>query len=159
MPPNPDTITCPADLDRTSKAVWKKTRAILRKDDRWRPEYSVLLERYVRAIEVGRLARQRIAEREAELAKLRPEWEAERATARAAGDLDALKRAERNLSRTAYTAWGSQGQIVPHPDLKTARDAERDANDYAKELLLTPAARQKTGEAEKGPAGPFGGLL
>lgn len=130
MPPNPDTTTCPADLDRQSKSVWKKTRSILRRDDRWRPEYSLLLERYVRAIEVARLARCRIADR----ALLDPE--------------------------AAYITRGSQGQLVQHPDLKTAREAERDANEYARELVLTPAARAKGGEPAKPPTGgAFAGAL
>lgn len=130
MPANPDTTTCPADLDRQSKAVWKKTRAILRKDSRWRPEYSLLLERYVRAIEVARLARTRIAER-------------------AVTD-----------PTTAYTTRGSQGQLVAHPDLKVAKEAERDANEYARELVLTPAARSKMGEPEQPPTGgAFAGAL
>lgn len=130
MPPNPDTTTCPADLDRQSKAVWKKTRSIIRRDERWRPEYSLLLERYVRAIEVARLARTRIAER----AKVSPD--------------------------AAYTTRGSQGQLVQHPDLKTARDAEKDANEYARELGLTPAARAKLGEPERAPVGgAFAGVL
>ncbi len=41
------------------------------------------------------------------------------------------------------TAPGSKGQLVPHPNLKTAREAERDAHDYATALLLTPVARQR----------------
>lgn len=130
MPPNPDTTTCPDDLDRQSKAVWKKTRSLIRRDGRWRPEYSLLLERYVRAIEVARLARARIA-----------------------------KRAEFDTD-SAFTTRGSQGQLVQHPDLKTARDAEKDANEYARELVLTPAARAKMGEPDAAPTGgAFAGAL
>ena len=131
-----DTTACPADLDKQSKAVWKRTRTILKRDGRWRPEYSLLLERYVRAIEVGRLARQRIAARAVELAK--------------AGQGEGM----------AYLTHGSQGQLVQHPDLKTAREAERDANEYGKELVLTPAARAKGGDdGQKPPAGKFGGAF
>jgi P27 family predicted phage terminase small subunit len=41
------------------------------------------------------------------------------------------------------TATGSKGQNVAHPNLKTARDAERDAHDYATALLLTPESRRR----------------
>lgn len=41
------------------------------------------------------------------------------------------------------TARGSQGQLVQHPNVKTAREAERDAHEYAKDLLLTPKAREQ----------------
>lgn len=40
-------------------------------------------------------------------------------------------------------AVGSQGQPVPHPNIKTVREAERDAHEYAKDLLLTPKAREQ----------------
>ncbi len=123
----PDTSGCPSDLDPFSATVWKRTRHQLMKDGRWRPEYSLLLERYVRSCEVARKARGRIA-------------------IRAAVDPD-----------EAYTTRGSQGQLVQHPDLKTAREAERDANEYGKELILTPAARQKLGE-QPVPSGKFGGM-
>jgi phage terminase small subunit len=94
------------------------------------------LERYVRAIEVGRLARARIAQRAAELDK------------------------EGKGDQMAYLTHGSQGQLVQHPDLKTARDAEKDANDYGRELLLTPAARAKGGaEPAKATGGKFGGVF
>lgn len=43
------------------------------------------------------------------------------------------------------TAKGSKGQDVAHPNLKTARDAERDAHDYATALLLTPESRHRHG--------------
>jgi P27 family predicted phage terminase small subunit len=41
------------------------------------------------------------------------------------------------------TARGSQGQLVQHPNVKTARESERDAQDYARDLLLTPKAREQ----------------
>lgn len=56
------------------------------------------------------------------------------------------------------TARGSQGQLVQHPNVKTARESERDAQDYARDLLLTPKAREQhqieKHRAEKG--GKFG---
>jgi len=56
------------------------------------------------------------------------------------------------------TARGSQGQLVQHPNVKTARESERDAHDYARDLLLTPKAREQhqieKQRAEKG--GKFG---
>jgi P27 family predicted phage terminase small subunit len=58
------------------------------------------------------------------------------------------------------TTKGSMGQLVQHPNLKTARDAEHDAHQYATDLLLTPASRKRAGldeaETEDGPyAGAF----
>lgn len=68
-----------------------------------------LLERYVRAMETARHARERLA------------------------------------AADTYVTLGSQGQLVQHPDIKTAREAERDAHEYAGALLLTPAARSRHG--------------
>ena len=61
--------------------------------------------------------------------------------------------------RPRFTCVGSQGQLVQHPDLKTAREAERDAHEYAKELLLTPAARKRAEVEVKRDVGKFGGVL
>jgi P27 family predicted phage terminase small subunit len=41
------------------------------------------------------------------------------------------------------TARGSQNQLVQHPNVKTERESQRDAHDYARDLLLTPKARQQ----------------
>lgn len=159
----PTKSDCPVDFDKQSRLVWRQTKKVLNDEAHWHNEYRPLLERYVRALEVGRLARGRITQRENELEGLRPQWIKERDELRivevpATITTERLKKVERDLSRTAYTAWGSQGQLVPHPDLKTAREAERDANDYAKELLLTPASRAKGGDstAGKGKPGAFG---
>ena len=38
---------------------------------------------------------------------------------------------------------GSTGQLVPHPAVKMAREAERDAQKFADALLLGPAARAR----------------
>jgi phage terminase small subunit len=40
---------------------------------------------------------------------------------------------------------------VPHPALKIARDAERDAAEYARDLLLTPRSRRTAGVMERTP--------
>jgi P27 family predicted phage terminase small subunit len=47
------------------------------------------------------------------------------------------------------TVEGSKGQLVQHPNVKTAREAERDAHEYAKDLLLTPKAREQHELAKK----------
>jgi len=51
------------------------------------------------------------------------------------------------VMRTAAEAepWttGSTGQLVAHPALKLAAEADRDAARYAGDLLLTPAARKR----------------
>src|SRR5437660_12826445 len=41
------------------------------------------------------------------------------------------------------TTIGSKGNPIPHPAVKIARDAERDAEEYGKELLITPRARKQ----------------
>jgi P27 family predicted phage terminase small subunit len=125
MPPSGDVTGCPGDLDTTSKSIWKKTRNLIKTEGRWRPEYSLLLERYVRALERGRHCRARIAARE----ELTP------------GE--------------GWFTTGSQRQLVQHPDVKTMREADRDAHDYATALLLTPASRAKMVDA--GPTKPAGG--
>lgn len=79
-------------------------------------------------------------------------------------DMAALERYVRALSRARLawsgiprnkdgsldlTARGSQGQLVQHPNVKTARESERDAHDYARDLLLTPKAREQHELAKK----------
>lgn len=58
-----------------------------------------------------------------------------------------------------WTALVSHRQLVQHPDVKTAREAERDAHEYASALLLTPAARKRAGLEEPIDDGEFGGVL
>lgn len=58
-----------------------------------------------------------------------------------------------------YTALGSNGQLVQHPDVKTAREAERDAQEYAGALLLTPAARSRHNVSVPEPGGPLAAIL
>lgn len=100
----------PADgLDGVSRGLWRRTRDALIEQDSWRPSDVPLLERYVRAMETARHARDRLAAAE------------------------------------TYVTLGSQGQLVQHPDVKTAREAERDAHEFAGALLLTPAARSRHG--------------
>ena len=129
MPASGDVTGCPADLDTTSKSIWTKTRNLIKAEGRWRPEYSLLLERYVRALERGRHCRTRILLRE----QLDP--------------------------GTGWVTHGSQRQLVQHPDVKTMREADRDAHDYATALMLTPASRAKMGEPPKPSGGKFGGAF
>jgi P27 family predicted phage terminase small subunit len=74
-------------------------------------------------------------------------------------DLGALERYVRAVLRAdraraeleqagSLTTAGSQGQPVAHPALRIAREAERDAAEYARDLLLTPAARRRAGIVE-----------
>jgi len=63
----------------------------------------------------------------------------------------ALERARTALEiveREGMTAEGASGQPVTHPALRIAREAERDAADYARDLLLTPASRRRAGLGE-----------
>ena len=77
-------------------------------------------------------------------------------------DRDALERYVRAAARARHarveldrhgslTAVGSQGQPVPHPAVRIAREAERDAAEYARDLLLTPRARRAAGVMERTP--------
>lgn len=67
---------------------------------------------------------------------------------------------ERLTEAGTMVARGSQGQLVQHPDVKTMREAQRDAMDYARELLLTPAARKRHEmESRKPSKGKFAGLI
>jgi phage terminase small subunit len=45
----------------------------------------------------------------------------------------------------SLTRSASQGQLVPHPAVRIAREAERDAAEYARDLLLTPRSRRTAG--------------
>jgi P27 family predicted phage terminase small subunit len=73
-------------------------------------------------------------------------------------DRDALERYCRAVSRARgarallaserLIAEGSQGQPVPHPAIRIAREAERDAAEYARDVLLTPRSRRIAGVAE-----------
>lgn len=111
----------PGDLDRPGKALWRATIAALKAQSTWEASDAGALERYVRAVERGRQARE----------------------ARG-GELVAV---------------GSQGQPTQHPNLKTEREADRDAHDFARELLLSPASRQRHEiEVQKG-RGKFDGKL
>ena len=75
-----------------------------------------------------------------------------------ASDVGALERYVRAVRRAAaarelvglegMTTTGARGQLVAHPALRIARDAERDAHDYAAALLLTPRARRLAGISE-----------
>lgn len=49
----------------------------------------------------------------------------------------------------SLTTLGSQGQPVPHPAIRIAREAERDAAEYGRDLLLTPRARRTAGVIER----------
>jgi phage terminase small subunit len=127
---SPDLTTCPRGFDTQSKRMWTRSRALLKAEGRWRPEYSPLLERYLLMLQHARHAQRRIDDRE----KAEP--------------------------GTGYIGRGVQKQPVEHPDVKGLRAALREANDYARELLLTPAAREKMGEEKPKPGpGKFGGAF
>jgi len=54
-----------------------------------------------------------------------------------------LSRTAREFAAQEPFVEGSKGQLVAHPGLKVAAEAERDACRYATALLLTPEARQR----------------
>jgi P27 family predicted phage terminase small subunit len=104
-------MKAPNGLDAASKALWRLVVADLTARGVLRDVDAPAITRYVLAEQVARLARARIAAR----VKVDPD--------------------------SAYTTHGSQGQLVQHPDLKTAREAERDAAAYAGDLGITPRSR------------------
>lgn len=54
-----------------------------------------------------------------------------------------LARTARDIATGQPFVEGSKGQLVAHPGLKVAAEAERDACRYATALLLTPEARKR----------------
>lgn len=106
----------PDDFDHDSKALWKKSIKDLEEQETWEASDVPTLERYVRATERARLAREGLPRRNGVI---------------------------------VLTDEGSKGQLVQHPNVKTAREAERDAHEYAKDLLLTPKAREQHEIAKK----------
>jgi P27 family predicted phage terminase small subunit len=64
---------------------------------------------------------------------------------------------KREDGTVVLTAIGSKDQIIQHPSVKTAREAEQDADARARMLLLSPEARAKAGDVgAKKPGGKFG---
>lgn len=113
-----------------SRSLWRLTIEQLEAQGTWQTSDVPALERYIRATELARQAR------------------------------EALPR-DPVTGLAKLTSKGSQHQLVPHPNIKTCREATRDANDYARELLLTPAARRRA-QVEAGggdPDDPFAGAL
>lgn len=104
----------PAELDAVGKATWRVARAELLTVGSWTDATAELLRLYVVALQTGRQARSRIAAR-----------------------LDA------DGEHAAYFTKGSMGQLVAHPDVAIARQAEQDAATYGRELLISPASRRR----------------
>jgi len=113
MRPPSDVTPTPKHLSPAGKALYVHSRKLLKADRRWRPEYSPLLARYVGALERAEAAYTRIIAR------------------------------EKVEAGTGWTSFGDRRQLVQHPDVRTLREAERDAHTYAEALLLTPAEREK----------------
>lgn len=101
-------------------------------------------------------------------------WKRSLAQLRAQGDWDdglaplleryvrAMERAR--LSQAAATTQpfieGSQGQVVAHPGLRIAAAADRDAQEYAKQLGLVPdTTRRGDDDGDRDPAGDVGGAF
>lgn len=98
----------PAHFDEAARILFLEKVVSYQQAGMWDDEDREILERYVTSVQVGRLARERIKKRADES----PDDPA-----------------------SAYTTRGSQGQLVQHPDLKTSREAERDAQVYEDKLL------------------------
>lgn len=64
--------------------------------------------------------------------------------------------ARSGLGDGPVTVIGSKGTAVPHPLVRIARDAERDAAEYGKELLLSPRSRKQYEIEARKAGGRFG---
>lgn len=69
----------------------------------------------------------------------------------ARADMRARKAREDVQKSGSLTVAGSKDQIVPHPSIKTAREAERDVLEYMRALRLTP---QEIAKGQQEPAKP-----
>jgi P27 family predicted phage terminase small subunit len=107
-------VPIPDDLDDEGRRVWRETVKSLRELDLFEPVTAQVVALYVRALQVARLARERIDVRLAD-----------------------------DGPTAAFFSKGSMGQMVEHPDLGIARRAEQDARQLAGELLITPASRRR----------------
>lgn len=108
IPPPLEDYQWPAHFDDVARLLFTERVAQYQQLSVWDDEDRDLLERYVTSAQVARLSRSRIARR----AALAP-----------------------NDPGGGYSTRGSQGQLVQHPDLKTARDAENDAQKYENTLF------------------------
>src|SRR4051794_10599420 len=52
------------------------------------------------------------------------------------------------IATDGLTSTGGRDQPIAHPAVRIARDAERDAAEYARDLLLTPRSRRLAGLSE-----------
>lgn len=104
----------PVDLDAEAVRVFERARLQLEEQGTWKAADVDLLGAYARALQTARQARARIAGR------LKGEGE-----------------------HAAYFSLGSTRQLVSHPDVQLARQAEGDAERYAAALLLSPQARTR----------------
>lgn len=116
----------PASFDQAAGVIWRRTIKQLKELGFFEDADLPLIERYVLALEMARRQREKIVELEA----LEGTWVGE------------------ELHLGAYTT-GSTGQLVAHPAVKMARDAEADAQKYAEALLLTPASRARAHRGAK----------
>jgi P27 family predicted phage terminase small subunit len=105
----------PSDFDAASKAVWRTALEELQELGVWTDATAPLLELYCRALQTARAARVRIA-----------------------------RRLKTDGDGAAFHSLGSLKQLVIHPDVQIARQAEADAAAYGRELLLSPGARQRS---------------
>lgn len=122
--PSPAGPGCPADLDSTAGAIWRKVRALIIKRGDWDESadaYALIVSSLARYEMRGRKARDGMTE----------------------GGVLKL------------TTLGSQDQLVPHPNVKTAMDAEKAMLECLRALRLTPQELAKGGEQKPKP--PEGG--
>lgn len=112
----------PGSLDRVGGILWRSTIETLQSQDTYSDADLPLVERYVLALQMARQLR-------ADVEDIK-----RRATAR---------EVDHNGDPVSLYVTGSTGNLVGHPAVKMAREAEADAHRYAVELLLTPASRAR----------------
>lgn len=121
--PSPAGPGCPGDLDTDAAAVWRKVRALIVKRGDWTDSADAY------GLIVSQLARYEMRGRKAR---------------------EGLKGED---GHPTLTAVGSTGNLVAHPNVKTAMDAEKAMLECLRELRLTPREIAKGGDAAPAPTG------
>lgn len=115
--PSPPGPGCPGDLDADAAAIWRKVRALIIT----RGDWAASADAY--GLIVSQLARYEMRGRRAR---------------------EGLKDGD---GAPTLTAVGSTGNLVAHPNVKTAMDAEKAMLECLRELRLTPRELAKGGDA------------
>lgn len=121
--PSPPGPGCPGDLDSTAASVWRKVRALIKT----RGDWDANADAY--GLILSSMARYEMRARKAR---------------------EGLKDED---GKPTLTTVGSTGNLVAHPNVKTAMDAEKAMLECLRALRLTPQEVAKGGDAPKPSAG------